>query len=365
MIRMTSDHNVIYRNKVGNKRKGATFATYTHTLGCISIPLRLMITVLILFNFILYSFCQITMAVSSSFHLIQQGNMFIGRNSFASSHSINPHYPALFDPRNRTMYYSSSESKRETIPVLMDSFAYYENDSLIVEAIFNLKYLRVPIEERDLIAKSPCIAWVDGNAANNTFEYDCVYHSIVTVFTFGKGNRGTRLNVTLLHVYTGSYYDIQPHLIADFTKRRYYLSSCTSIANVHLDRVRMWLYYYFYQGVEHTTVFANMRYSYWRNALQPFIENGLLDVVDMEFINHTSFNEQLVALQICNRHYRYASRFVIYDDIDEFFMPLDTRKTVRSVIEQYDKDYPNALAFQVSVVVYLKNRCIMRFLPVI
>lgn len=61
-------------------------------------------------------------------------------------------------------------NQRETIPVLMDSFAYYENDSLIVEAIFNLKYLRVPIEERDLIAKSPCIAWVDGKAANNTFE---------------------------------------------------------------------------------------------------------------------------------------------------------------------------------------------------
>ena len=29
MIRMTSDHYVIYRNIVGNKRKGATFATYT------------------------------------------------------------------------------------------------------------------------------------------------------------------------------------------------------------------------------------------------------------------------------------------------------------------------------------------------
>ena len=29
MIRMTSDYYVIYRNIVGNKRKGATFATYT------------------------------------------------------------------------------------------------------------------------------------------------------------------------------------------------------------------------------------------------------------------------------------------------------------------------------------------------
>ena len=29
MIRMISDYYVIYRNIVGNKRKGATFATYT------------------------------------------------------------------------------------------------------------------------------------------------------------------------------------------------------------------------------------------------------------------------------------------------------------------------------------------------
>ena len=359
-MKRTIDKTLIEENEARTQMDGIELNTKNDT-----ITLKLMITVLLLFNCILYLCYQMMKAASSSFPVIQQKSLLLSRTSFGSSHSINIHYPSLFDLRNRTVYYGSSESKRDTIPVLMDSFAYYENDSLIVEALFNLKYLRVSPEKRDQIARSPCMAWVNGKAANNKYEYDRKYHSIVAVFSFGKGNRGTHLNVTLLHVYTGAYYVIEPHVIRDFTKRRYYLSSCTSIANVPMDRVRMWLYYYFYQGVEHTTIFTNTRYSYWRNALQPFIEKGQLDVVDMEFINHTSFNEQQIALQSCHRHYRYASTFVIYDDVDEFFMPLDTRKTVRSVVEQYDKEYPNALAFQVSAAVYMKNRCIMRSLPVI
>ena len=101
-----------------------------------------MITVLLLFNCIMYLYCQFMGPASSSFPVMQK-SLLTGRTSFGSSHSFNTHYPSLFDLRNRTVYYGSSESKRDTIPVLMDSFAYYENDSLIVEAIFNLKYLRV------------------------------------------------------------------------------------------------------------------------------------------------------------------------------------------------------------------------------
>ena len=74
----------------------------------------------------------------------------------------------LFDKTPRITFYNSSESMRERIPVLMDSFAYYENKSLIVEAIFNLKYLTVSKEEKERIAKSHCIAWVGDKTANNT-----------------------------------------------------------------------------------------------------------------------------------------------------------------------------------------------------
>lgn len=252
----------------------------------------------------------------------------------------------LFDNTPRITFYNSSESMRERIPVLMDSFAYYENKSLIVEAIFNLKYLTVSKEEKERIAKSHCIAWVGDKTANNTMDYDPDYHTIVTVFSFGEVD-GSGISVTILNEYTNSRYITKPQIIREFTKERYYLSCCTSIANVAKDRVRMWLYYYYYQGVEHVTFFANEKYGYWKTVLHHFIAKGFLDVVDMEFVNHKDFYEQQVALQSCNRHYRYASRFVIYNDVDEFFIPIDSNNTIRSLVHRYDSIIPNALAFKV------------------
>lgn len=103
----------------------------------------------------------------------------------------------------------------------------------------------------------------------------------------------------------------------------------------------------YYQGVEHVTFFANEKYGYWKTVLHHFIAKGFLDVVDMEFVNHKDFYEQQVALQSCNRHYRYASRFVIYNDVDEFFIPIDSNNTIRSLVHRYDSIIPNALAFKV------------------
>lgn len=78
------------------------------------------------------------------------------------------------------------------------------------------------------------------------------------------------------------------------------------------------------------------------------MSRGVLDVVDMEYQNHRAFREQQVALQICNRHYRYASQFVIYNDIDEFFLPLNTSERIVDVVSKYDRLYPSARAFIVS-----------------
>ena len=79
-----------------------------------------------------------------------------------------------------------------------------------------------------------------------------------------------------------------------------------------------------------------------------FVSRGVLDVVDMEYINHEAFKEQQVAHQICNRHYRYASQYVIYNDIDEFFLPLNVSERIVDVLSRYDRLYPSACAFIVS-----------------
>ena len=64
--------------------------------------------------------------------------------------------------------------------------------------------------------------------------------------------------------------------------------------------------------------------------------------------NHKPFYEQQVALQICNRHYRYASQYVIYNDIDEFFLPLNVSERIVDVLSRYDRLYPSACAFIVA-----------------
>ena len=256
-------------------------------------------------------------------------------------------HPCLFDNTSRSYYYATSQSMRDVIPVLMDSFAYYEGDSLVIEAIFNLRYLKVSNEEKRRIQRSLCVARLGNKFANNSMEPDPHGHTILTVFNFGSALWQSSLNVTILHVYTNESYSIRPSIIPNFTKERYYLSSCTSIDTVPLDRVRMWLYWNYLQGVEHTTIFANARYDYWKATLNPFLKNGVLEVVDMEFPKHEFLKEQQLALQSCNRHYRFASKFVIFNDIDEFFIPIDVERTVRSLVSHYDQCYPDAVAFSV------------------
>lgn len=102
--------------------------------------------------------------------------------------------------------------------------------------------------------------------------------------------------------------------------------------------------------MEHVTIMANEGLNHWREDLNAFVSRGVLDVVDMEYPNHRWFFEQQVALQICNRHYRYSSQFVIYNDIDEFFLPLNTNERVVDVLAKYDRFYPSACAFIVSSV---------------
>ena len=137
-------------------------------------------------------------------------------------------------------------------------------------------------------------------------------------------------------------------MIPRFLEKRYYLSMCTSVSNSNVDRVKMWLYYYYYHGVEHVTIMANEGFNHWREDLKSFVSRGVLDVVDMEYINHEGFKEQQVAHQICNRHYRYASQYVIYNDIDEFFLPLNVSERIVDVLSRYDRLYPSAYAFIVS-----------------
>ena len=228
----------------------------------------------------------------------------------------------------------------------MDAFSYYYDNAYHVEAVFNLKYLAVNASMKAVYASSLSTAICAEERVNNSMISDIHKHTIITVFHF-RGECDKHKEVTIYHKESNTVYRIHPPYIEDYSRHRYHLSICSSIARIDTNRVRMWLYYYYYHGVEHVSLLANEQYDYWKNELYPFIRRGFLDVVNLEYPNHYPFYEQQVGLQMCNRHHRFASSFVIYNDVDEFFHPLNTTKRIVDVLDEYDVKYPNAYGFRV------------------
>ena len=98
-MKKTIDKTLIEENEARTQMDGIELCTKNDT-----ITLKLMITVLILFNCILFLCYQMMKDACSSFPVIQQKSLLIGRTPFGSSHSINTHYPSLFDLRNRAVF---------------------------------------------------------------------------------------------------------------------------------------------------------------------------------------------------------------------------------------------------------------------
>ena len=269
-------------------------------------------------------------------------------NPFFKVIRSNGAYPSLFGSASRQSFYQASYGEAESKPVLMDHFAYCMDNRVVVEAIFNVRYLQQRGKARMDICKSPVTAVLGGEKVNSTMTFDPHGHTIISVFPFKRSCHKPMQQVAVHHLVSNATYSFSPRMIPRFSEKRYHLSMCTSVAGISVDRVKMWLYYYYYHGVEHVTIMANGLYNQWKEDLQAFVARGMLEVVDMEYPNHRAFWEQQVALQICNRHYRYASQFVIYNDIDEFFLPLNTTEKVVDVLSRYDRLYPSACAFIVS-----------------
>ena len=265
-------------------------------------------------------------------------------------------YAPLFSNTSRESFYLPSYNESDSKPVLMDHFAYCMDNHITVEAVFNLKYLQQDRETVLAISQSVLHATIGEETVLNEMPSDPHVHTIIAVFRFRKGCNEPIQQVVIHHDISNASYSFQPSILPDYSEKRYYLSMCTSVSKSNVDLVKMWLYYYYYHGVEHVVIMANERYHQWMNDLQTFVAQGVLDIVDMEYPNHKPFCEQQVGLQVCNRHLRYASQFVIYNDIDEFFLPLNTSERVVDVLSRYDSLHPLANAFRVFLIMIINHR---------
>ena len=233
------------------------------------------------------------------------------------------------------------------IPVLMEAFTFCQQRDLVFNSVINLFYLGENIKHRKAYQFSKCQAELNGFTAEDEMVDDPLSRVIISSFRF-PGMCSSRNNEIAISCDTiNSTYHITPIHIHYENTTRYYLSVCTSIANVDPLLVRAWIYYYYANGVEHFTFYLNEQKEFWKRILRDFQQTGLVDLLDFEYKYHISHRDQEAALESCNLRYRNTSRFVIYNDIDEFFVPMNPKWRIVDVVHLYDSLYPNADAFRV------------------
>ena len=235
------------------------------------------------------------------------------------------------------------------IPVLMEAFTYCQEDDLLFNSVINLFYLGDNIKYRKAYRFSKCIAQLDGVVANDTMVDDPLARVIVSAFRFPGMCSSQNREIAITCDTINNTYRITPVHIHYENTTRYYLSVCTSIADVSPLLVRAWIYYYFANGVEHFTIYLNRNQEYWKRVLHDFQQTGLVDLIDFEYKYHERFRDQETALESCNLRYRNTSKFVIYNDVDEFFVPMNPKWRIVDVVHFYDTLYPTAVAFRVCV----------------
>ena len=259
----------------------------------------------------------------------------------------------VFDDRPRSEFYTiSGADMTHWTPLLMDAFSYCEHGSLVVEVIFNVKYIfkdKGKSRGKAVLAEE-WKAVYDGEIASNELPSDYHRHSILCQFRFPNAcSNGTHM-FDVFSIPSYYHYQITPFHIPHFTEQRYYLSACTSIDKSPPGQVKTWINYYYFHGVEHFTIYLNDRVAKWRSILRRYVEQGLVDLMEFTYYRHRTLYEQASALNSCNRRYRYASKLVIYNDVDEFFLPQREDWRIVDVVRLYDETFPLIDAFRVVIV---------------
>ena len=106
--------------------------------------------------------------------------------------------------------------------------------------------------------------------------------------------------------------EIRNHL----SEQDYYLSVC-AIAKNEGPYFREWIEWHRQKGVEKFYVYDNESTDGTKEILQPYIDAGIV-----EYKYWPGHRRQLAAYDDCLKHYRFASRWIAFIDLDEFIVPI-------------------------------------------
>ena len=266
----------------------------------------------------------------------------------------NSNYSTVYTNRNRSDFYTTDPNfKMGHSPVLMDGFTYCEGSTLVVEAIFNLKYMLDNLGKKEKTNRNIPDGWIcshNGKTVKSNYPKDPQKHVIITVFNFVNQCSTANDHHYEIRAEKGKYhYVLDLEFLPNFHTQRYYLSLCVFLQYAPVREVIAFINHYFFHGVQHFVFNINGQLDYWKEALKKYNDHGIVDIVDFTFPNKKPFHEQQVVMNSCNRRYRYATQFMIQCDVDEFFLPLNPRWRIIDVVRLYDLAYPNMDAFSVDI----------------
>ena len=254
--------------------------------------------------------------------------------------------------RNRSEFYTADTNyKSHKAPLLMDGFTYCEGSNLMVEVLFNLKYM-YDVVDKEIVRASMKDTWIcthHGMTVQSDYPPDPHKHIIIAVFNFTNQCSTANNNHYEIQAIEGKYYySLNLEFLPYFQIQRYYISMCIFIKKAPEKQVIAFINHYFFHGIQHFVFNINGNLEYWSKVLKKYSDHGIVDIVDFEYPSLKGFYEQQVVMNSCNRRYRYATRFMIQCDVDEFFLPLDPKWRIVDVVRFYDFVYPEMDAYSVN-----------------
>ena len=109
---------------------------------------------------------------------------------------------------------------------------------------------------------------------------------------------------------------LKRRLRSDLTCPEHYLAVC-AIAKDEGPYFKEWIEWHLSQGVDHFYIYDNESSDGTREILQPYIDSGVV-----EYKYWPGHRRQLAAYDDCLEHYRLASRWIAFIDLDEFIVPV-------------------------------------------
>lgn len=109
---------------------------------------------------------------------------------------------------------------------------------------------------------------------------------------------------------------LKRRLRSDLTRPEHYLAVC-AIAKDEGPYFKEWIEWHLSQGVDHFYIYDNESSDGTREILQPYIDSGVV-----EYKYWSGHRRQLAAYDDCLEHYRLASRWIAFIDLDEFIVPI-------------------------------------------